>query len=100
MQNHYLPTGLDNHDCASAELFDNHSLNALCFLIEHGRELEFVYCGHEYFLSCSGSKQYVSLWSKGTEQSFAGLNEFINNATLQGIPFLAAWDQIELQYLF
>ena len=31
------------HDKMSKELFDNKSLKALSYLIEHGRELEFEY---------------------------------------------------------
>ena len=84
----------NDHDFASADLFEHKSLDALIFLIAHGRELEFRYCDQDY------SKQYVSLWHNRTEASFSSLDELINSAVLQNVPFLTAWEQIELQYLF
>ena len=100
MPSNYLPTGYNDHDLASADLFKNKSLDSLIFLIDHGRELEFTYCDQDYFISCDNSKQYVSLWHNGMEKSFSSLDELINSAVLQNVPFLTAWEQIELQYLF
>ena len=100
MPSNYLPTNYHNHDLATADLFESKSLDALIFLIDHGRELEFTYCNQDYFISCDSSKQYVSLWYNKTEQSFSNLDELIHNAILQNVPFLTAWEKIELQYLF
>ena len=95
-----MHTNYNDHDLASADLFEHKSLDALIFLIDHGRELEFRYCNQDYYISCDNSKQYISLWHNITEEIFSSLNELINNAVLQNVPFLTAWEQIELQYLF
>ena len=100
MSINYFPTNLNDHDLASAELFDNRSLEALIFLIDHGRELEFRYRNQDYFLSCSGSKKYVSLWCGNVEQGFDSMDALISSASLQNTPFQNAWSDIELQYLF
>ena len=82
------------------ELFNKKSLAALIFLIDCGRELEFKMNGKEYFISCNGSKNYVSLWENKNEQSFDSVLELIENATIENMCFLTAWKQSELEYLF
>ena len=82
------------------ELFKTKSLAALVYLINNGRELEFLFDGKECFISKSGSKKYVSLWVEGVEQSFNSVEQLIANAVIDEKSFLFIWDEIEIQYLF
>ncbi len=50
------------YDGVINELFQHHSLAALIFLINNGRELEFSINDQKYFISHSGSSKVVSLW--------------------------------------
>ena len=52
------------------ELFEKKSLAALIFLIDCGRELELTLNENKCFISCDGSKKYVSLYVNKNEQSF------------------------------
>ena len=51
------------HDLIVKEFEQTKSLSALIYLIEHGREIEFLFEGRKYFLSHSNSQKKVSLWS-------------------------------------
>ena len=88
------------HDLIVNELFNQKSIAALIFLIDFGRELEFKMNGKKYFISCSGSKNYVSLWENKNEQSFDSVLELIENATIENMCFLTAWEQAELECLY
>lgn len=94
-----LPTNIDDHDHRTEELFSNHSLEALVWLIDAGRELEFTFHGAECFISRSGSAQYVSLWCRHSVQSFPNMESLLHDAVLDGVPFLDAWDYTQLDYL-
>ena len=91
---------MDTHDLLVNELFNKKSLAALIVLIDFGRELEFKMNGKEYFISCNGSKNYVSLWENKNEQRFDSVLELIENATIENMRFLTAWEQVELEYLY
>ena len=91
---------MDVHDLIVNELFENKSLAALIFLIDFGRELEFKLSEKEYFISCSGSTKYVSLWENKNEQCFESVLELIKNATIENMRFLTAWENAELKYLY
>ena len=88
------------HDQAAQALWETHSLNALVYLIDHGRELEFTADGEAYFLSRSRAAEYVSLWHGGTEQSFDSMQALLEYAVINGRPFLSAWTEVHLQTLF
>ena len=88
------------HDLIVNELFEKRSLAALIFLIDCGRELEFKVNGNKCFISCDGSKKYVSLYVNKEEQSFDSVSELIANATIADMEFLVVWEQAELEYLF
>lgn len=88
------------HDIIVDELFNKKSLAALIFLIDSGRELEFRYNKQEYFVSCSSSKKYVSIWCDSIEQSFDSVYDLIEKALLSEKRFLYAWDKIEFETLF
>lgn len=91
---------MDIQDLIVNELFNNKSLAALIFLIDHGRELEFKMNGKDCFISCAGSKKYVSLWDNKNEQSFDSVLELIAYGTIENMSFLTAWEQVELGYLY
>jgi len=88
------------HDLIVNELFEKKSLAALIFLIDCGRELELNMNGNKCFISCDGSKKYVSLYVNKMEQSFDSVAELITNAIIADMSFLTAWEQAELEYLF
>lgn len=88
------------HDLIVNELFDKKSLAALIFLIDFGRELELNMNEKKYFISRSGSNNYVSLWENQKEQSFESVLELIENATIENMCFLSVWEQMELEYLY
>jgi hypothetical protein len=88
------------HDLIVNELFEKKSLAALIFLIDCGHELEFSMNGNKCFISCDGSKKYVSLYVNKMEQSFDSVDALITNATIADMSFLTAWKQAELEYLF
>lgn len=90
----------EEHELFVNELFEKKSLAALIYLIDNGRELEFKAHGKECFISCSGSKKYVSIWESQEEQSFHSVYDLIKNATIEKVDFLEAWEQAELTYLF
>ena len=91
---------MDAYDLIENELFEKKSLAALIFLIDGGRELELDVNGNKCFISCDGSKKYVSLYVNKNEQSFDSVPELINNATIADMSFLAAWEQAKIEYLF
>ena len=55
------------HDLIVKEFEQTKSLSALIYLIEHGREIEFLFEGRKYFLSHSNSQKKVSVWSNKEE---------------------------------
>ena len=73
------------HDLIVKEFERTKSLSALIYLIEHGREIEFLFEGNRYFLSRSNSQKRVSLWScpGQEEQSFDTTEELIEKATMR-----------------
>ncbi len=88
------------HEVMQNALFESGSLEALAFLINAGRELEFTYRGVGGFISCDGSKKGVSVWTEGAEQSFAGVAEMIDKAVIAGKTFRSVWNEIEIKTLF
>lgn len=96
----FLTAGTTLHDIIVGELFDKKSLAALIFLIDAGRELEFVYENHKYFISRNKAKKYVSIWNDDKEQSFGSVYELIEKAVLQEKQFLNVWNEIKLDTLF
>ncbi len=91
---------MDLHTIIAQELWDRKSLSALVWLIDRGRELEFYVGDTLYFLSCSRSRQYVSLWEGRSQQSFESMDALLQQATIQGRPFLSMWELAQLGTLF
>ena len=88
------------HDIIAGELTEQKSLAALIYSICHGRELEFLFDGKEYFVSCDNSEKYVSLWDNHSEQSFNSVDELIENATIENNTFISVWEKAKIQTLF
>lgn len=91
------------HDLIVEEFERTKSLSALIYLIEHGREIEFLFEGRRYFLSRSNSQKTVSLWSNQgqEEQSFDNIEELIEKAKmLNDVVLLDVLPQIQLETIF
>ena len=91
------------HDLIVKEFERTKSLSALIYLIEHGREIEFLFEGNRYFLSRSNSQKRVSLWRcpGQEEQSFDTTEELIEKATMRNdVILLDALPQIQLETIF
>lgn len=81
-------------------LLEEKSLEALVYLIDHGRELEFNTFGNTYFISKDKAAKYVSLWKGQTEQSFDHMYDLIEHGRVEGEPFFAIWKESEIETLF
>ena len=88
------------YDAIEDELLKGKSLAALLYLINGGRELEFSVDGRAYFISRSGSEKYVSVWQGTAEQSFDSMEKLLDNALIDGEPFLSAWPRTQMETLF
>ncbi len=88
------------HDRLVDELFKVHSLAALIFLIDAGRELEFTYKGVKCFLSKSGSAKAVSLWVAEDEQAFDSIEDLVEHALVCGQALMNVFHEAELETLF
>ena len=91
---------MELHQRHTDALFATKSLDALVFLIDAGRELEFTFGGQAYFLSGCDTGGYICLYCGAHVQRFDTMQELIRNAVLLDQPFSQAWYQAELQYLF
>ncbi len=92
--------GMDLHDIFVRELLETKSLEALRYLIQAGRELEFTVHGACCFLSRSGSAKDVSLWVGNIEQDFDSMEELLEYAQIDGHAFRSIWGQAEIGFLF
>ena len=88
------------HDILVKELFDFHSMAAMIWLVDRGRELEFTYGNKKGFISKDKSAKHVSLWIEENEQAFASTEELIINAIINGETFISIWNEIQLETLF
>lgn len=91
---------MDIHDKMVEELFNNKSLKALIYLIEHGRELEFKYNNMECFISKDNSNRFVSVWVDKKEQAFDSIEALIEKAEIDNGLFEDIWEDITLGVLF
>lgn len=87
-------------DQMEQKLFEDHSLAALEYLIERGRELEFDVQEHSCFLSKYETAEYVSLWVDQEEQSFSSMTELFEKARIGNVSFAESWGTAELKTLF
>ena len=88
------------HEKMVKELYDNKSLNAFIYLLEHGRELEFEYNNKECFISRDNSKRFVSVWINKKEQAFNTIEDLIKKAKIDGVFFEDVWKVIKLGILY
>ena len=91
---------MNMHDKMAKELFDNKSLNALSYLIENGRELEFEYDKKICFLSKDNSSGFVSIWVEKKEQYFDSMEQLIEKAEINKVSFEEIWEESELNILY
>ena len=88
------------HEIMVKELFEEKSIKALIYLIDHGRELEFEYNNKICFISKDNSIRFVSIWIDKDEQSFDSVRELIDKAEIDGILFKNIWNEIDLGILY
>lgn len=91
---------MDIHDKMVEELFNNKSMKALIYLIDHGRELEFEYNNKTCFISKDNSKSTVSIWVEEDEQFFCNMEELIEKTQIDNNSFKEIWEEIELGILY
>lgn len=100
-EKHVLEDISDNvHDNITNELFQHHSLAALIYLINAGRELEFSYNDVKCFISKSGSTRTVSLWISEDEQAYDNIEDLIENAVICNQPLVHIFYDTTLETLF
>ena len=88
------------HDEMVTALLEEKSLKALVYLIDNGRELEFMSGEHTYFISRDKAAKYVSLWKKDHEQSFDHMYDLIEHGEVEGKPFFKVFKESEICTLF
>lgn len=88
------------YDEMEMALLEERSLAALVYLIDRGRELEFAFGGHTYFISKDKAEKYVSLWKKEEEQSFDHMYDLIEHGRVAGEPFFKVFRDSEICTLF
>lgn len=89
----------DLHDTIASELLENKSMAALIWLISHGRELEFSYCGTKGFISKDGSAKFVSLWIDDEEQAFDSVEQLLEEAVICERVLTETWNDMKFEYL-
>lgn len=87
-------------DQMEQELFEKHSLTALVYLIECGRELEFEVHGHTCFLSKYETSQNFSLWVDQKEQSFSSMAALLKRGQVHNAGFVSVWEKSKIITLF
>lgn len=91
---------LKKHDEMVTALLEEKSLKALVYLIDNGRELEFISGEHTYFISRDKAAKYVSLWKEKTEQSFDHMYDLIEHGKVEGKPFFKVFKESKISTLF
>lgn len=84
---------MTDHDAMVLALVDEKSLDALLWLVEHGREVEFTADGVSCFISHRQS--YVALWIGQEERRFPSTAVLIEDST-----FLTAWERAQVETVF
>lgn len=91
---------MELHEIIENELLEQKSLSALIWLINNGREFEFKHKDTSCFITRDLSLKFVSLWVDKKEQSFDSMEELLRSANINGIPFIKAWEDIQISFLF
>ena len=87
-------------DIFETELFYKHSMAALFYLIESGREMDFDYNRERYFISRDGLTKHCSLWKGKTEQAFESMEALSMNALIGDRKFYEIWSEVDIQVLY
>lgn len=88
------------YDKVGNELFDKHSLAALIILISIGDELDFHYKNISYGISWLNEKVLLSSPEEEKDQKFDNIKDLILYSTIGGNPFIDAWDDLILDFLW
>lgn len=88
------------HDIIAYELLEKKSLSALIYLIDRGREVEFELNKKTYFISCSGSNKYVSLWNNQIQQILDSISDLMEYSTIENQSFISLWNKVEIISIF
>ena len=91
---------MDQHEKMVLELFEHKSVEALIWLSEAGRELEFRALGRMCFMTCDGSAKCVSVWDGKNWQHYDSVIELTKRAIIAERPFAEAWNDAEIATLF
>lgn len=91
---------MDIQSIVEAELLEKHSVAALFYLIESGREVEFNFNGKKYFVSKDGSVKYCSLWKDKREQAFDSMEELFMDTMIDNRKFYVVWDEVKILTLY
>ena len=81
------------------EFWEKHSLAALLYLLDGGREINFTYKGYE----CGIFRDYGKIYFDGKqieEQTFSTAFDVLANAKIEGKLFCDIWEDIEIDALF
>ena len=87
------------YDSICAELWEKHSLSALLFLLNTGRELNFIYEGKQCGIF-RHEKRWILSGEPVGNQEFDTALELISYSNFNGKEFFEVWDNIELKVLF
>lgn len=86
---------MTSHDAMVRALAEEKSLEALVYLINHGREVEFQTGNICCFISRSPSKGFVSLWIQQEEHPFSSAEALVLDN-----EFLTAWKQADVETVY
>ena len=87
------------YDTIVSELWEKHSLSSLIFLLDRGRELNFLYSGEKCGIFRHEKKWILSGKSIGN-QEFETALDLISYSNFNGKEFFEVWEDIEIKVLF
>ena len=87
------------YDMIREELWDKHSISALLFLFDGGRELNFLYKNHPFGIF-RHEKKWILSGETIDDQEFVTPWDLISKGQIDGEKFFAIWNEIEIKVLF
>jgi len=87
------------YDMIRDELWEKHSISALLFLLDGGRELNFLYKEKPYGIFRDNKKWFLS-GENINEQQFDDAWSLLNNGVIEEKYIFELWNHIEIQILF
>lgn len=89
----------DLYEMIRTELWDKHSISALVFMLDTGREINFSFKELKGGAFRNEGKWLLTLENQDT-QEFKTSWSLLNSGTIQGKKFFDVWSEIELEVLF